>query len=182
MKCVAHVNWGADTTTLLRLYQSLVLTKFDYGCIVYASARESQLRKLNPIHHAGLRLATGAFRTSPAISLHCESGIPSLKLRRDRLLLNYAINVWANTTHINYTHIFNNELTNNYSERPTITRPTTIRIKELMNKNNIHFPQVYSKRFSESPPWLIPEINCRLDLTRYKKHVKKFLSPNFTVS
>ena len=40
LRVVAHTDWGADSTTLLRLYRSLVRSKSDYGCIVYGSARQ----------------------------------------------------------------------------------------------------------------------------------------------
>ena len=72
------MDWGADTKVLLRLYRSLVLSKLDYGCIVYGSARQSYLRKLDSIHNQGLRLALGAFRISPVNSLYAEANEPSL--------------------------------------------------------------------------------------------------------
>ena len=65
IKVVANQEWGADKTVLLNLYRSLIRSKLDYGCIVYGSARPSYLKMLNTVHHQGLRLALGAFRTSP---------------------------------------------------------------------------------------------------------------------
>ena len=38
---LSHISWGADQTTLLKLYRSLVRSKLDYGCIIYGSARKS---------------------------------------------------------------------------------------------------------------------------------------------
>ena len=38
LKVVSHFNWGADRTTLLRLYTVLCLSKIDYGCQMYSSA------------------------------------------------------------------------------------------------------------------------------------------------
>ena len=43
---------------------------------------------LDPIHHQGLRLALGAFRTSPTASLYVEADEPSLNTRREKLLYN----------------------------------------------------------------------------------------------
>ena len=34
-----YKTWGADRTTFLKLYRSLVWSKLDYGCIIYGSAR-----------------------------------------------------------------------------------------------------------------------------------------------
>ena len=77
LKVLSHTTWGADRTTLLQLYRSLIRSKLDYGSIVYGSARKSYLAMLDPIHHQGLRLALGAFRTSPTASLYVEADEPS---------------------------------------------------------------------------------------------------------
>ena len=37
LNVLSHTSWGADRTTLLRLYWSLVRSKLDYGCIIYGS-------------------------------------------------------------------------------------------------------------------------------------------------
>ena len=65
LKVLSHTDWGADRTVLLQLYRSLIRSKLDYGSIVYGSARPSYISSLDTVHHQGLRLALGAFRTSP---------------------------------------------------------------------------------------------------------------------
>ena len=89
MQVVRHTDWG-DDRIVLRLYRSLVRSKLDYGCIVYGSARRSILKQLDPIHHQGLRITLGAFRTS-AQSLYIEAHEPSLTTRRLKLSLNYVL-------------------------------------------------------------------------------------------
>ena len=84
---MGHTDWGADRIVLLRLYRSLVRSELDYACIVYGSARRSILKQLDPIHYQGLRIALGAFRTSPAQSLYIEAHEPSLTTRRLKCLL-----------------------------------------------------------------------------------------------
>ena len=66
LRVVAHTDWGADRKVLLNLYRTIIRSKLDYGSIIYGSARKSYLEMLDPIHHQGLRLALGAFRTSPS--------------------------------------------------------------------------------------------------------------------
>ena len=80
LKVLSHTSWGADRTTLLKLYQSLVWLRLDFGCIKYGSARKSYLQMPDPIHNQRLRLALGAFRTSVA-SLYVEADEPSLYSR-----------------------------------------------------------------------------------------------------
>ena len=96
LKVLSHTSWGADRTTLLKLYRSLVRSKLDYGCIIYGSARKSYLQMLDPIHNQGLRLALGAFRTSPFASLYVEADEPSLFSRREKLSMQCAIRLAAN--------------------------------------------------------------------------------------
>ena len=78
LRVVAHTDWGADRKVLLNLYRTIIRSKLDYGSIIYGSARKSYLEMLDPIHHQGLRLALGAFRTSPSESLLAEANEPSL--------------------------------------------------------------------------------------------------------
>ena len=96
LKVLSNTNWGGDRSVLLNLYRSLVRSKLDYGSIVYGSARKSYLKSLDTIHHQGLRLALGAFRTSPVESLYAESNKPSLYTRREKLSLQYTTKLAAN--------------------------------------------------------------------------------------
>ena len=81
LKVLSSSDWGGDRTVLLNLYRSLIRSKLDYGSVVYGSARKSYLKSLDTIHHQGLRLALGAFRTSPIESLYAESNETSLYIR-----------------------------------------------------------------------------------------------------
>ena len=57
LKVLSNTKWGSDSSTLLKLYRSLIRSKLDYASIVYGSARKSYLQMLDTIHHQGLRLA-----------------------------------------------------------------------------------------------------------------------------
>ena len=63
---------------------------------VYGSASTSYLKALDTIHHQGLRLCLGAFRTSPVDSLYVEAKEPLLDLRRLKLTLQYNVKLKAN--------------------------------------------------------------------------------------
>ena len=78
VKILSNTSWGADRQSLLRIYRARVRSKLDYGSFIYASASDSNLRPLDTVHHSGLRLVLGAFRTSPVLSLYAEAGEPSL--------------------------------------------------------------------------------------------------------
>ena len=82
LRVVAHTKWRGDRDTLIMLYRAIVRSKLDYGCIVYGSASTSSLNKLNTIHNTGLRLALGAFCTSPVWNLYVEANEPPLKFQQ----------------------------------------------------------------------------------------------------
>ena len=87
LRVVGHFDWGADSSTLLKLYDSTIRSKLDYGCMVYGSACDSYLKMLDPIQNKALRICFGAFRTSPSSSLQVYSKRPPLDLRRTKLSL-----------------------------------------------------------------------------------------------
>ena len=106
LRVVAHTDWGADRKILLNLYRTIVRSKLDYGCIVYGPARPLYLKTLDTIHHQGIRLALGAFRTSPAESLLVEANEPSLKDRREKLSLQFGIKLKSNRSNPTYNTVF----------------------------------------------------------------------------
>ena len=89
LKSLTHTRWGADRNSLLYLHSSLILSRLDYASHLYMAATESRLKLLDPIHNEGLRIATGAFRSSRIQSLYVESNSPPLKFRRVEYSLNY---------------------------------------------------------------------------------------------
>ena len=89
LKCISHTSWGSDRTTMMRLYRAIIRSKLDYGSAFYGTATESNLKIIDPVHNAAIRLCTGAYKSSPVISLYAESGEPSLETRRRQLLLQY---------------------------------------------------------------------------------------------
>ena len=73
----------------------MIRSKLDYGCIVYGSDCPSYIKLLDTVHHQGLRLSLGAFRTSPVESLYVEANKPSLENRCIKLGMQYATKLKA---------------------------------------------------------------------------------------
>ena len=47
LKCVSRTRYGADRSTLMLLYRSIIRSKLDYACFVYDSASEASKRTLD---------------------------------------------------------------------------------------------------------------------------------------
>jgi len=72
---LSHPSKGCNRKISLQLCKSLIRSRLDYGAPIYDynTASKSTLKLLDPIQLHALRLALGAFRTSPGLSLCAEA-------------------------------------------------------------------------------------------------------------
>ena len=168
LRVVGHTDWGADKVTLLHLYRALIRSKLDYGCIVYGSASKSVLQMLNTVHHQGLRIALGAFRTSPVKSLYAEAKEPSLESRRTKLTLNYVLKLKSCPDNPAYNCVFHPPNPDLFTPA-SLTPPLGIRILSHLENSEIPLKSVQNKLSTKTPPWLFPTPNVDLSLTSLKK-------------
>lgn len=169
IKVLANTNWGSDSNILLDLYRSLIRSKLDYGSIIYGSARKSYLKMLDTVHHQGLRLALGAFRTSPVESLYAEANEPSLYVRRDKLALQYITKLAANPNNPTSNSVFNSRYKIFYDNKPTAIRPLGLRIQPLLEDTSIDLKHVLEFTLPNKEPWILNSPKIILDLHENKK-------------
>ena len=81
IKCIAAKSSNAHPTSILNATRNLILAKIDYGLSIYGKTSKSQLNKLKPFYNTSIRLALGAFKTTPIKNLMAESGLPTLEKR-----------------------------------------------------------------------------------------------------
>ena len=166
---LSNTSCGADPTTLLKLYQSLVRSKLDYGCTIYGSARKSYLQMLDPIHNQGLRLALGAFRTSPVASLSVEADEPSLYSRSEKLSLQYAKRLAANASNPAHEVTFPPNYVDLYEQKLKAFKSFGIRISPLLESASIK-PHNIEKHFTPNiPAWCTKPPELLFDLHSGKK-------------
>ena len=82
LEFLSHPTKGCNRSTLLHLYISLTRSIIDYGVPVYSLINQSYLTLLDSVQNTRLRLAFGAFWSSPALSLCAEAGMPPLSFTR----------------------------------------------------------------------------------------------------
>ena len=169
LKVLSNTNWVGDRSVLLNLYRSLVRSKLDYGLNVYGSARKSYLKCLDTIHHQGLRLALGAFRTSPVESLYAESNEPSLYTRREKLSLQYTTKLAANPKNPAHNCVFNPKYERFYNNTPSAIKPLGLRILPLLEQANISIKNVQPVSLPSKEPWTQNPPRVILDLQKNKK-------------
>ena len=150
LKVLSRTEWGADQTTLLKLYRSLVRSKLDYACIVYGSASKTALAKLDPVHNQGLRLSLGAFRSSPVESLYVEAQEPPLEIRRENLALQYILKLKANPGNPAYD-VFNTKYQIIYADKESATDSFGIHCKKLLKEAKIYVGEIAINSIPDVP-------------------------------
>jgi len=78
IKILAHTTWGSKSKLLIQLHKALIRSKLEYGAEVYQSAKNRVLKTIDPIHNTCLRLAIGAFKSSPVESIYIIASEPPL--------------------------------------------------------------------------------------------------------
>ena len=169
LRVVAHTDWGADKSTLLKLYKSLVRSKLDYGCFIYGSARKSYLSCLDSIHHLGLRLALGALRTSPVESLYVEANEAPLSLRREKLALQYYTKLQSCPSNPSFDCTINPKYQDIFARKESAIPTFGIRIQSLLENSNIPNNNVHESIIPEIPPWTLHRPKVNLHLSHFSK-------------
>uniref|UniRef100_A0A6G5A9V6 Putative tick transposon n=1 Tax=Rhipicephalus microplus TaxID=6941 RepID=A0A6G5A9V6_RHIMP len=137
LKVLSRTTWGSDRKCLMNLYRSLIRSRLEYGAIVYHSATPSALKMLDPVHHQGIRLSTGAFRTSPVESLYVESDEWSLHLQRTYSSFIYFLKVNANSEQPAYSTINDLSSSQLFYNRPAMARPFSLRVRDLAEETDV---------------------------------------------
>ena len=168
LRVVAHTDWGADKSTLLKLYKSLVRSKLDYGCFIYGSAR-SYLRCLDSIHHLGLRLALGALRTSPVESLYVEANEAPLSLRREKLALQYYTKLQSCPSNPAFECTIYPKYQELFARKESAIPTFGIRIKAVLENSDFSDDNIHQTIISEIPPWTLHRPRVNLELSSLSK-------------
>ena len=178
LKKVSRTSYGGDRVSLLRLYRALVRSVLDYSCIVYDSALTSVKQPLDAVHHACVRVATGAFRTSRRASLLVDAGEPPLDLRRKRLALTYASKIRQDPNHPTHKWIYDDALTAPLrTPRPTSSHALCVRVSQWLEGSGIDMGAIAETRPQTTEPWRLAPVRCNLELMRHAK--ASTLPPDF---
>ncbi|XP_047739413.1 uncharacterized protein LOC125178802 [Hyalella azteca] len=152
LRHVAGLTWGADRLTLLRLYRATTRSKLDYGCIIYQYANKETLSVLDSIYNSAIRICTGAFRTSPILSLYAESGEPPLYLRRIQLTLQMIARLKQLPQSPTWRSVITEDRPNNFP----YNIPSSEDYETLLAATQAHVLEVIPAIFEDTPTWRIP--------------------------
>ncbi|GFV01098.1 putative RNA-directed DNA polymerase from transposon X-element [Trichonephila clavipes] len=166
---LSNTSWGADRTSLLRVYQAIVLSRIDYGCVVYGSACNSTLKKLDPVHHMALRICSGAFRTSPVQSLYVNCHQLPLDLRRRKLSLAYYFKILSVPSHPLQNVYMSTSMKRLYDARPSNIRPFMDRMKLHLSELDLPNVHVQQRNLFLFQSWNTPRFHSINPFATYSK-------------
>ncbi|XP_055924643.1 uncharacterized protein LOC129956730 [Argiope bruennichi] len=169
LKVLSRTSWGADRTSLLRIYQAIILSRIDYGCMVYGSARPTVLRRLDTIHDTALRICSGAFRTSPVESLYVICHQLPLNLRRKKISVSFYFRTQSVPHHPICCNRFPVALRRHYGARPACILPFCERIKPILHDSDLNDVRIKVNDPFMFPPWDIPQFSFLNPFTGFDK-------------
>jgi len=89
IKSIKGQEWGTDKMALHRIYQAIILSKINYGSIIYNSASNHLLDKIQKIQNKALKIIIGTPSNTPTLPLLIECADIPLNLNREMNMLNY---------------------------------------------------------------------------------------------
>ncbi|XP_024080368.1 uncharacterized protein LOC106671035 [Cimex lectularius] len=114
----------------------------------------------------GLRLVTGAFRTSPVSSICTETGVLPHGEKRIQLILNYCANIWARKEHFLYKVLYDPACEEEYIMLRTVLGHQDEGDTGLQEST---IPKVKEIKESKKEPWMLSSIPIRVDMAELKK-------------
>lgn len=169
IKMLSSHSFGSDRKLLLKIHQSIFLPILDYGSILYVTANKNLINSLNSVHHSGVRIATGAFKTSRTTSLLVDAGLPPLHFRRDKQLLNYSLNIFSSPFHPLYNELKDSTNLAKYRNRTLRYQSFVARALIAQEKYDVPTTKNDLQKFHKHPPWTL-NIYTNTTLSSYNKN------------
>ncbi|GFT85263.1 putative RNA-directed DNA polymerase from transposon X-element [Trichonephila clavipes] len=141
LKVLSNTLWGADRVSLLRVYQALILSRLDYGCVV----------------------------TSPVTSLYVVCHQPPLEQRRRQLSANYFIRAMSVPSHPLKPFSLAIGLTRLYEARSFNITPFSERAKAVLNDAHLNNINIQENNILAFPPWDVQIFNYHNPFSGYDK-------------
>lgn len=135
-RIIATSNHNTSRSSMQILFNSLVLSRLEYGDIVYASASKSWLKRLDSVYMSGLRIISGAHKISNNIDIIIDCGMENLEHRREKHLLSYTTKILAIPEHPLHQLIRSTDL-NNFITSTGKRKPLFSRAFQIIRKYNI---------------------------------------------
>ncbi len=134
-------------------------------------AREPSKRVLDPIHQSAMRIATGAFRTSPTTDLLVEAHEAPLVLRRVGLAMRFCCKLAHHPMHPTRSLVFSPQLVELARCRPGRQhRLFCSQMASWMDASNLCIDQIHVSKYRGVAPWRLQHHRIDVSLSVVPKH------------
>ncbi|GFW74642.1 RNase H domain-containing protein [Trichonephila clavipes] len=131
-----------------------------------------RLKKLETIHHAAVRICSGAFRTSPVQSLYVTCNRLPLNLRRKKQALAYYFKILSVPSHPLKNVNLTISMKRIYDARSHNIRPFMERTKLLLSELDFPDAEIHQRNILLFQPWNTPRFYYTNPFATYSKSVK----------
>ena len=169
LKIICHENHGAHRNSAINLYKSIILSKMDYGSVIFNSANKTNLKHLDTIQRSCLKIASGAFHTSPTNLILYDTNQLHLKYRRAIALLQFGIKRLCEPQNDWKFYLNNQSYLEQFKKKPRLPQPFIFQLHLLIDTFNIPIPQENNFNLNNTPPWKISKIPTNQSLLEYSK-------------
>jgi hypothetical protein len=155
-------RFGPKITTLITLFKAVVLSRVDYGVIVYGAAAPSNLNAIDISLRRIMRSILGAFKSTPINVLYSGLGIQQVTLRRETIAEKYVIELGHKPRNAAYALAYNlfHDLTSFKKWGVPCLYSFIVSLRERgfnMFTSDVHSMPL----FCSSPPWLDPPFEAK---------------------
>lgn len=145
----------------MHIFYAVIRSKLHYGSAIFSLANQKKLKILDLVYTAGLRLITGALRTSPKISISAEAAESLPNFRQVQLISNFLSTTAPNSP----LPFYSDALSSNHH---------FVRLLEKLTKRNFRLLTKY-RIYLNFPTWTVKIPST--DLNSGQSSKKRY--PNF---
>lgn len=164
IKCLSSHKHNCSTVTLVSVVKAIIIAKIDFALPLYGNAPKSSLNKISTILNSGVRIALGAYRTTPTRNLLYEANIAPLDLRKEQLTASLYTSI-LNGTDSPINNIIKNYKTSIIRKKPSV-------IDRIFSIHSTLHIQLKSPRklTQKSPPWALNKKAINTSLSYLSKN------------
>ena len=129
---------------------------------------KSYIKKLDPIHHEGLRVVLGAFKTSPVDGLYTGTHEAPLQLKSEKLALQHCIKLKSYPSNPAYDCIFQSKYKQQFEQKERTIKPFGLRMEPIL-KESISLANGHKSIITQILPWMIKKTKSNPPIIRTPK-------------
>lgn len=149
---------------MINVTKSIILSKIDYGLVIYGKCAKSYIRPLQSTYHAAIRASLKAFKTSPIINILAEGGFSSIEERKDVLTSRLVGKILES-----YDSPILSDCNKILKRSKTPKKPSALYITLMFARKIGIEIKIKKKDLENHPPWLLLSESINTDLARFKK-------------